>query len=224
MCGRFEIHSAREIIAQVFQLGPAAFDVIPNYNVAPGQDVAMVVHDGTQNRLRSCRWGFVPSWSKELKTGYKMINARAETVAEKPSFKKAFVNQRCLIVADGFYEWRASGQGKGKEPVYVRLRSREPFGFAGLYSVWHSPEGEDICTCTIIVTAANDLLRPVHDRMPVIMPKTDHAAWLDPGQQDPARLQQLLTPRSDAELELYDVSPKVNSARNNSPDLIRPLG
>lgn len=213
MWGRFEIHSALEIIARIFQIGSFGFTITPNYNVTPTHDVPVVRQNG-ERTLSLCRWGFLPSWAKEEKIAYKMINARAETVAEKPSFKDAFVDQRCLIVADGFYEWRKSE--KGKQPVHVRLKSQEPFGFAGLYNVWHSPKREDICTCTIIVTDANKLLQPIHDRMPVIVPKEAHAAWLDPDQHDPAKLQKLLIPYSDADLELYDVSPEVNSPKSNT--------
>ncbi len=222
MCGRFEIHSSLEIIAKIFDLDQdgLAADLRQNYNVAPTNDVP-IVRGGEARRLSLCRWGFVPSWSKDLSTGYKMINARAESVAEKPSFRQAFARQRCLVIADGFFEWRK--EGKLKRPVYVRMRSREPFGFAGLYNVWTSLEGEQVCTCTIITTSANDLLAAVHDRMPVIAARDRHTLWLDPAVSDPAELAMVLKPYPSGEMEYYDVAPKMNSPRHNSPENIAPL-
>jgi putative SOS response-associated peptidase YedK len=150
-----------------------------------------------------------------------MINARAETVAEKPAFRHAFRRHRCIVIADGFYEWKKSG--KERVPLHIHLKSKGPMGLAGLYSVWTSPEGKETCTCTIIVTNANDLVAPIHDRMPVILHPADYDRWLDPGLQDPAALQPLLKPYPPGELDLYQVSPKVNSPRNNSADLILPV-
>ncbi len=222
MCGRFEIHAALEIIARVFAIALAdiRIDYRPNYNAAPTNKVPVVVQDKTR-RLVACRWGFIPSWSKEEKTAVAMINARAETVAEKPAFRQAFVKNRCIVVADGFYEWKKSGTSR--VPMHIRLRSKEPIALAGLYSARTSPGGETLCTCTIIVTDANELVVPVHDRMPVILNPADYDRWLDPGFQDAAGLLLLLKPCPAEELEMHEVSMKVNSPRNNSPDLIEPV-
>ncbi len=222
MCGRFEIHSDIEIIARIFGLLPAdvRIGLLPSYNVAPTNDVPVIVQD-RKRRLILCRWGFVPSWSKDEKTGFSMINARAETVAEKPAFRQAFRTQRCIVIADGFYEWRKSG--KTRLPLHIHLKSRQPMGLAGLYSRWTSPEGKETCTCTIIVTDANELVAPVHDRMPVILRTGEYDRWLDPSLQDPSALQQLLRPYPAQELDMHQVSQKVNSPKNNSPDLILPV-
>jgi len=218
MCGRFELHSAFEIIARLFGLSGGFFAMPKGFNIAPGQDIALIVNEGGQNRLALCRWGFVPSWCKELSDGYKMINARAETVAEKPSFREAFGHQRCLVVADGFYEWKNEG-GK-KRPFYIHRRDGMPFGMAGLFNRWTSPEGEQVCTSTIITTGANETLRPIHDRMPVIMPAAKAGLWLDPSVHGTEKLLPVLRPCPDDELELYEVTVKVNSPKNDSPENI----
>lgn len=172
MCGRYEIHSAIEIIARLFGISDRNIAYAPSYNVAPTHDILIAIDTG-QRKLVKSRWGFLPSWAKDISDGYKMINARAETVAEKPSFKQAFVNQRCLVLADGFYEWKK--EGKTKKPFLIRLKSREPFAMAGLYNGWTSPEGEGILTSTIITTDSNDLVQPLHDRMPVILSPDQYA-------------------------------------------------
>jgi putative SOS response-associated peptidase YedK len=221
MCGRFELHSAFEIIAQIFGLAGdvSAFPV--SYNIAPGQDIAIVVNEGGRNRLSLCRWGFVPSWCKELNEGYKMINARAETVAEKPSFRDAFNGQRCLVVADGFYEWKNEG-GK-KRPFYIHRRDGKPFGMAGLYNRWKAPEGELVCTSTIVTTDANEALAPIHDRMPVILAMNEAGIWLDPAIHEKEKLLPLLKPYPTDEMELYEVSANVNSPKNDSAENIKRL-
>ena len=221
MCGRFEIHSAIEIIARLFGLGLIDIDIKPNYNVAPSQDIAVVLKDGGRNRLVSSRWGFVPSWSREMKTGYPMINARAETVADKRTFRSSFENNRCLVIADGFYEWKKTGSAR--QPYYIHLKSGEPFAFAGLYSMWTAPDGEPIRTSTIITTDANDLVKPLHDRMPVILPRSAYERWLDPAVREKELLLNLLTPVSVDELEAYLVTTKVNSYKNNDPENIKPV-
>jgi len=218
MCGRFELHSAFEIIAKLFGLSDGAFAVPTGYNIAPGKDIAIIVNEGGKNRLAACRWGFVPSWGKDLKEGYKMINARAETVAEKPSFRQAFSRHRCLVVADGFYEWKNEG-GK-KRPFYIHRRDGIPFGMAGLYNLWTSPEGVQICTSTIITTDANESLTPVHDRMPVILAPDATGLWLDPSVHEKEKLLPVLKPYPDDEIELYEVSARVNSPKNDSKENI----
>jgi putative SOS response-associated peptidase YedK len=220
MCGRFEIHSAIELIAKIFGIHEWDIEYSPSYNIAPSQDILLVVNDG-KRRLVKSRWGFVPSWSKELSAGYKMINARAESVADKPSFMQAFQNQRCLVVADGFYEWKK--EGMTKRPFYIRLKSGEPIGFAGLYNIWKSPEGEQICTSTIITTDANEMIQPLHDRMPAIAFPGSYDLWLDPAIHDKTLLQNILKPCPSDALDIYEVTSKVNSPKNNSPENIQKI-
>jgi putative SOS response-associated peptidase YedK len=222
MCGRFELHSAFEIIAKLFGLSGEAHMVPTGYNIAPGRDIAIIVNDGGTNRIATCRWGFVPSRGKDLNDGYKMINARAETVAEKPSFRQAFIRHRCLVVADGFYEWKNEG-GK-KVPFYIHRRDGKPFGMAGLYNHWTSPEGKQVCTGTIITTEANDLVRPLHDRMPAITPPDKFDLWLDPTVREKEKLLPVLKPCPDDEIELYEVSAGVNSPKNDTADNIQRAG
>jgi len=222
MPGRFEVHSPLETITSLFRVTGANVRVAihANYNIAPSYEIPIVIQL-EERQLVQARWGFVPTWSKVLTTGYKMINARAESVAEKPSFKKAFKDQRCLVIADGFYEWKH--EGEVKRPMYLRQKSCQPMGFAGLFSLWTSPEGEQIRTCTIITTDANELVKQIHDRMPVILPVDTYDLWLDPRVHDPALLQTLLKPCDPELLEFYEVSTKVNSPKNNSAENIRPL-
>lgn len=220
MCGRFVTDSNISVIKKVFNVKEVLSDVAPSYNIAPSQDVAIVVKDGV-NKLMTCRWGFIPSWSKDESVGYKLINARAETVAVKPMLKAAFDKHRCLIVADGFYEWRK--KDKVKTPVYIHHTSGEPLGLAMLYNVWTSPDGRHICTCTIITADSNEMVEPIHNRMPVIIPRDKQEMWLEPDTVDNTALLSLLKPYPPEELELYDVSTKVNSPRYNSVECIRPL-
>lgn len=222
MCGRFVLQSAVEIISQIFRLGRVDLSLAPRYNIAPGQDIAVVTERGGTRSLSLCRWGFLPDGVKDPAEGYKMINARAETVAEKPGFRQAFLRYRCLVVADGFYEWRTDG-GK-KTPVYIRLKSGKPMGFAGLCSRWTGPEGKEICTAAIITTEANTLVRPVHDRMPAIASPDRYDIWLSAGIQDRERLQPVLAPCPPGLLELYEVSSRVNSTKNDSPENIEKTG
>jgi putative SOS response-associated peptidase YedK len=192
----------------------------PSYNIAPSQEVA-TVNDVGERQLLSCRWGFIPTWAKDPSIGNKLINARSETVSIKPAFRHAFKTHRCLIVANGFYEWE--NRGGRKYPVYIRLKSKEPFGFAGLYNVWESSEGHAISTCVIITAQANDLIQPIHERMPVILPEEKEDFWLDPANEDKQGLLSVLAPYPSQEIELYPVSPQVNSPNNNSPRNIEPI-
>jgi putative SOS response-associated peptidase YedK len=222
MCGRFVVFSSLEEIREAFAVQQVRYQVEPSYNVAPTQSVAVVVQREGVNTLEKMRWGLIPAWAKDPAIGSRMINARAETVGEKPSFKRPLKDRRCLVVADGFYEWQKTGQAK--IPMFIRLKSGQPFGFAGLYDVWTSPEGEAVASCTIITTSANDLMQPIHDRMPVILPKPQEATWLNPAIQRAADVLPLLVPYSAADMEAYPVSRLVNSPENNSPDCIRPVG
>lgn len=220
MCGRIVLASDFSSIAREFNVDLTPPELTPSYNIAPGQDIILIIHDKV-HRLIQCRWGFVPTWSNDPSAGYKMINARAETVAEKPAFKSAFKKHRCLIVADGFYEWRK--KDKRKFPVYIHLKSGKPFGLAGLYNSWASPERKQICTCTIITTRTNTLLEPIHNRMPVIIPKEKQDLWLNPDVQDKTIVLPLLEPYPSDEMKVYEVSPRVNSAGYNSPENIKPI-
>jgi len=218
MCGRFARSSKPDVIIREFGVKKTLISPEPSYNISPSQDIAVLSSKG-EKQLVTCRWGFMPS--KNLTTGYKMINARSETVAEKPVFRAAFLKHRCLVIADGFFEWQ-KGEKK-KTPYYIRLKSRRPFGFAGLYHAWTSPEGEVICTCTIITTNANDLLAQVHDRMPVIIPKDKEDLWLDTDMHDQDILLGLLRPYPAEEMEMYPVSSNVNYPKYNSPEAVEPI-
>ncbi len=221
MCGRFDIHSAIEIIARVFDIDDVACDFAANYNVTPARDIPIVVNEGKKNRLVLSRWGFLPSWAKDTRTGYSMINARAETIDSSRSYRDAFLMSRCLVVADGFYEWQR--RGRAKVPSYIHLRTGEPMAFCGLFTAWTSPDGGEIRTSTIVTTGANELVAPIHDRMPVILHHADFSRWLDPGVHDRTVLKQFLVPFPSGELEAYPVSPKVNSPTFNFPDSIKPM-
>jgi putative SOS response-associated peptidase YedK len=218
MCGRFVRTSPAEVIAEEFGAENPLGEIGPSYNIAPSHDIVIVLENGSRV-LAQCRWGFVPSWAKEVSIGYKMINARAESLAEKPAFRNAFRNHRCLVVADGFYEWT---KGRERTPVYIRLKSGKPFGMAGLYSYWSSPDGNEICTCNIITTEANEALARIHDRMPAIVSKENYDLWLDSGEHDAGKLQRVLTPYRSSEIEYHAVSKKVNSPSCNEPDNILP--
>ncbi|BAZ54242.1 hypothetical protein NIES4103_69270 (plasmid) [Nostoc sp. NIES-4103] len=222
MCGRFTLNQPATVLAQVFGVQLVA-DLAPQYNIAPTQMVATVLHNphSDQREFQYLRWGLIPSWAKDPGMGAKLINARAETVAEKPAFRSAFKRQRCLVLADGFYEWQRQ-QGK-KQPFYFRLQDGQPFGFAGLWSKWRSPAQEEIVSCTILTTAANELLQPIHDRMPVIISRQDYNLWLDTQVQTPEALQQLLLPYAAEAMRAYPVSTLVNNSQHNSPECIIPL-
>lgn len=219
MCGRFTRTTNLIDIANEFGVEEITADLDPSYNIAPTQQVAVILTDDTK-RLVQVRWGLVPSWAKDISIGNKMINARAETITEKASFRNAFKKRRCLVVADGFYEWQRVGTSK--QPVYIHLKGGKPFGFAGLYEFWKSPEGEQVVTCAIITTTANKLMEPIHERMPVIIPKEDENRWLDPQTADPAALTKLLKPYPAEAMEAYPVSKRVNSPTNNSPECVKP--
>ena len=220
MCGRFVQYTLFPLLEKEFALKFGADTPLrQSWNIAPTQQVPVVVNEGG-NRLITCRWGLIPSWSRDAAIGSRMINARAETLAEKPSFKGPLRKHRCLVVADGFYEWKKTESGK--IPVYITGKDRRPMGFAGLYSDWTPPEGERIRTCTIVTTQPNELLEPIHNRMPVIINPDDRLMWLDPDEHDPEKLVPLLSPYPSDGLEVWEVSRAVNSPSNNSPQLIDP--
>ena len=225
MCGRYSLYADYSTILERFDIEEAAIseeDYSPNYNVAPSQQVLAVVSDGTKNRLGLLKWGLIPPWAKDAKIGYKMINARAETAAEKPSYRNAFKKKRCLVVADSFYEWRKTEDRK--IPMRIKLKSDEPFAFAGLWESWKSPEGKTVTTCSILTTKPNELMESIHDRMPVVLSKEAEKIWLDPKIQDAELLGELLIPFDAAKMEAYEVSEAVNSPKNNGPELIDKVG
>ena len=221
MCGRFTLTTNSEVLQEIFDLAIAPPDLAPRFNIAPTQSVAVVVQEDGQRQLDAFRWGLIPFWAKDMRIGNKMINARAETLAQKPSFRNAFKKRRCLILADGFYEWRKSEQGK--TPTYIYLADHQPFAFAGLWESWTSPEGEEVRSCTIITTSPNEVMAPIHNRMPVILPPQAMETWLIPSEQDPQILQPLLKPYPPQDMRHHPISKTVNSPRNDGPNLIEPV-
>jgi len=222
MCGRYTLSSPDASIAELLDLSVAP-SLAPRYNIAPSQLVAVLRTPPAREvrELELLRWGLVPGWAKDAAIGNRLINARCETAAEKPSFRTALRRRRCLVVADGFYEWRKLD--RRRQPCHIRMVDGRPFTFAGLWEHWQSPDGEPVESCTILTTAANELLAPIHERMPVILAPGDHALWLDPAVTDAARVQPLLRPYSPTELVAQPVSTHVNSPRNDDPRCIEPL-
>lgn len=224
MCGRItQTTTDPEVLQKSFDLKESPKDLSASYNVAPSQQIGVVALDAENARqYGTMRWGLIPSWAKEAKIGHKLINARGETVHEKPSFRSAFRKRRCLIVATGFYEWHKEDDGS-KTPMFIHLTDQQPFGMAGLWERWTEPEtGEIWTTCTIITTTPNDLMRNIHNRMPVILPRDAYGTWLDRSVQDPDVLRPLIAPYTADNMAAYPVSTDVNNPRNNHPDLIEP--
>ncbi len=220
MCGRFTLQITHELLAEIFDL-PEVPVYQPRYNIAPTQQVAVIRQAAAgSNRLEFQRWGLIPSWAKDKSIGSKMINARAESVAEKPTFRHAIRYRRCLVVASGFFEWRE--EDGHKTPLYVRLKDGSPMVFAGIWEQWKSPEGETVESCAILTTNANKLIEPLHDRMPVILHPAEYSLWLDRSVTDPEKLKTLYQPYPADLMEMWPVSPLVNSPRNDSPELIAP--
>jgi putative SOS response-associated peptidase YedK len=222
MCGRFTQTFSSSDIAKAFNLARVP-PLEPKYNIAPTQQVATILRSdpSSTREFRWLRWGLIPSWAKDSKMGAKLINARAESVAQKPSFRSAFRHSRCLIIADGFYEWQQ--QEERKQPFYIHQIDRLPFAFAGLFSTWQPKDGENISTCTIITTEANEIMQPIHKRMPVILEFTDYDLWLDPTVQQPELLQPLLQPLNSDKLKAYPVSTIVNNPRHDTPECLKSL-
>ena len=221
MCGRFTLTADAKKLAESFVDFAPPPENPPRYNIAPSQPVAVVANTG-DNKIDFFVWGLIPSWAKDPKIGNKLINARSETLAEKPSFRTAYRRRRCLILTDGFYEWRKNPD-KTKTPMYIQLESQEPFAFAGLWEQWYSPHGDEVLSCTIITTQPNEFMSQIHNRMPVILPPEAYARWLDPAEQKPDTLQPLLKPYPAEEMAAYPVSTQVNNPRNNVPDCILPV-
>lgn len=205
MCGRFVLLTDLRAIIESFHVQDVACEYRPGHNISPGQEIAAVIHDD-RNRLVGYRWGLIPSWAKDPSIGNRMYNARAETLTEKPSFRNAFQKRRCLVVADGFYEWQKIG--RIRKPLHFSLKSGNPFGLAGLYETWISPDQKPVHTCTIITTEPNGLMQPIHDRMPVMVPKEREAAWIDPDNHHQKELLSILTPYPADEMMMSEVDPR----------------
>ncbi len=217
MCGRFTLLSRINALLQQFAIEDALPEPPPRYNVAPSQDIPVIRQYDGRRVLSPMRWGLIPAWAKDPKIGYTMINARSETAATKPAFRAAMKYRRCLIPADGFYEWKR--EGKAKQPYYIRRPDEQPFAFAGLWEGWDKGEGP-IESCTILTTSANDFMKPLHDRMPVILSANDYDLWLNPDERDPEKLAYLFEPVPNDELVMNPVNRIVNNARNEGPQCI----
>ncbi|GLH62255.1 SOS response-associated peptidase [Parageobacillus sp. G301] len=219
MCGRFSLTVGIEQLQSLFGFGYSE-NIAPRFNIAPSQQVLTVMEEDGARIGKMMKWGLVPSWANDPKIGWKMINARAETVDEKASFRRAIKRRRCLILADGFYEWKK--EGEKKIPYRFTLQNEQPFAFAGLWETWDK-HGETLYTCTIITTKANELVGMIHDRMPVILPQEWHDAWLDPKLEDTDYIKSLLQPYPAEEMKMYEVSTIVNSPKNDVADCIKPV-
>jgi putative SOS response-associated peptidase YedK len=241
MCGRYATARGRQELLDTFEIDfDAAEEALkPDYNVAPTMSVPVVMErvpkeekekgekgEEAVRQLRMVRWGLVPSWAKNLSIGSKMINARVETVHEKPAYRRAFAKRRCLLPADGYFEWYVledAGSKPRKQPFFIRPRDEGVMAMAGLYEFWRSPEGEWVPTCTVITTQAPDDLGRIHERMPMIVEPDRWDAWLDPARTDLDDVRKLLVPAMSGTMEAYPVSPSVGNVRNNGPELIQPL-
>jgi len=221
MCGRFTLTATFEEIISRFDIQSFMEEELysPSFNIAPSHSVLAVINDGKSNRMGFLKWGLVPPWAKDLSIGNKMINARAETISEKPSFRNAFKKKRCIVIADSFYEWKRH-EDKTKTPMRIKLKTDELFAMAGIWEGWKSPDGKTLYTCSVITTGPNELMKDIHDRMPVILKRDDEKTWLDPAIADTTRLEPLLVPFDENEMETYEVSSLVNSPKNNSIELI----
>jgi putative SOS response-associated peptidase YedK len=227
MCGRYSLQTEARLLAEHFQL-PKIPSLTPRFNIAPSQPVAIVrvppapnMQQAEGRELTLARWGLIPGWAKDPASGTQPINAKAETAAEKPMFRDALRRRRCLIPADGFYEWRR--EDMGKQPVYICMKDREPFAFAGLWEHWENQDGQAIESCTILTTEPNDLLKPIHNRMPVILDPKDYDLWLDPDVRDAGKVRRLLGPYPPADMTACPVSLRVNNPRNDDAVCIEPL-
>jgi putative SOS response-associated peptidase YedK len=224
MCGRFTNKAKPEQVKTEFKVEISNPNLLqPRFNIAPSQMIDVVFEPETKRILAQLKWGLVPHWAKDSEIGNRMINARAETITEKPSFREAFKSRRCIVPASGFYEWQKVERG-AKQPFYFYLKEKEVFGFAGLWESWRDKTtGEELETCTIITTEANEVLKQVHERMPVILKAKDYDEWLNPKEKDTDRLQKLLAPYPAGEMDSHAVGTNVNHPNRNSPDLIESM-
>lgn len=223
MCGRYTVSSAIELLRQHYQLDALELeDLGPRYNVAPTQVVPVVgVDPEGRRKLRGFRWGLIPRWSKDKKQAARMINARSETVFEKPSFRRAIRKRRVLVPCDGFYEWKRTGP-KTKQPYFFAPTQWPLFTFAGIWEAWTSPEGEEVRSVAILTTLANDELAAIHHRQPVVLPPSSFERWLDPSLSDPDQLEDLFQPRPGTDFQFHPVDPRVGKVREDDPGLIEP--
>jgi len=221
MCGRFTLTVDTADLQAAFPEFSFPAEGGARFNVAPSQPVLVLPNDG-QGKADYFVWGLIPSWAKDPSIGSRLINARAETLGEKPSFRGGYKYHRCLVFADGFYEWKAQAGAKNKVPHFIHLASGKPFAFAGLWDEWHSPDGSQVKSCTIITTEPNELMSTLHNRMPVILPESAYALWLDPAARRAEELQHLLRPYPAAEMSAYAVSTLVNSPGNDRAELLTP--
>lgn len=222
MCGRFTLTVNPAEVQETFSTYTFPQQFAPRFNIAPTQPVLAIPNDD-QNTADFFVWGLIPMWAKDPSIGNRMINARAETLEEKPAFRGSLKYKRCLILADGFYEWKASEGKKAKTPFFIHMKDRKPFAFAGLWDSWNSPDGSLVRSCTIITTEPNELTHLIHNRMPVILHPRDYAKWLDPSPQTPNQLKPLLKPFPADLMNAYPVSPLVNTPANDRPELVVPV-
>lgn len=220
MCGRFTLTSPPQRLRERFALAAVPEGLAPRYNIAPSQEV-LVIPNRAERLLRPARWGLVPHWAHEAAIGHRLINARAETLAQRPAFRDALERQRCVVLADGFYEWRR--RGRARQPFHLRGRDGAPLAFAGLWDVWRAPDGERLASCTIVTVPANAVVAPIHDRMPAILSPAGIDAWLAPARAPAAALLPWLAPCPDAALEAYPVSTWVNTPDHDGPECIARL-
>jgi putative SOS response-associated peptidase YedK len=221
MCGRYTLTTPGEQLQIRFHITHEIGEFQPRYNIGPGQLIPAIISDKGENRLGLLKWGLVPSWAKDVGTGFKTINAKSETVREKPAFKRPFERKRCMIPADGFYEWK--NDGNRKQPMRIVLKNRGLFAMAGLYDTWTAPDGSKLHTCTILTTRPNKLMEPIHNRMPVILRPEDESVWLDRERFDPELLQSFFVPYPEEEMFAYPVSSIVGNVRNDLPECIEPV-
>ncbi len=223
MCGRFTLFLEPDLLQEELELGDIPAEYQARYNIAPSQPVA-VVTDGGQRQVEFFRWGLIPSWAKDAAIGNRMINARSETLADKPAFRTAFARRRCLILANGFFEWHrpAEKRAGASQPYFIHLASGKAFAFAGLWEAWRPPAGEELRSCTIITCAANELVGRIHDRMPVILDGEKLWRWLDPSTPS-SELQALLRPYPSAAMAMQPISSLVNSPANDHPQIVQPV-
>ncbi|MBX3028188.1 SOS response-associated peptidase [bacterium] len=221
MCGRFTLTSPPTRLRDRFRLAAVPDALVAHYNIAPSQPV-LVIANRSRRLLRPARWGLVPGWAMDPSIGHRLINARAETLARRPAFRGLLERQRCVVPADGFYEWRRAGRG-GRQAFYLRARDGEPLALAGLWDVWRAANGEPLASCTIITVPANGVVAPIHDRMPAVLSAAAVDAWLDPAPAAAAALAPLLAPAPDEHLIAIPVSSRVNKPEHDDPSCIAPL-
>lgn len=220
MCGRYTLTRRQSEIMERFAVAEMSCSAEPRFNIAPSQVVPVIYESGGKRVMDACKWGLVPFWARDAAPTKALINARCETLAQKPSFKQCLARRRCLIPADGFFEWKRSG--KTRQPIYFQLKGHELFAFAGLFEKWQDEEGKPLMTCAIITCPANSCVAPVHDRMPAIVPPSLESLWLDASVQKIDDLQGIFEPYPSSEMLLYPVSPAVNSPSTDCKELLEP--